>query len=362
MVWQVDCDYVTLSKLTTNCNAASHGDLPMNQSKPRRRLLTAAVVAMLLGLGSASASAWWDSGHRLVALVAWSRMDTATRVRVLKLLGQHPQVKEHFTPPDELRDPSMRHQWIISQAAVWSDLIRKTDRDRPTWHYINRPLFLSNDARRLLEPRLKVNLSTVVPPAASMATQELNVIQAITLCRTRLAARDTGNAERAVCVTWLCHMVGDVHQPCHSTASFTAKRFPLGDRGGNDVPIQGRKKTINLHMYWDGQFGGGRSLSGDLVRRAAALLADSKLVSVGRRAEKQLQAEGWVSESYRLARQVVYSPKILAAIRRGEADAKKKIPAVAVSRAYAKQAHAVSRRRVVEAGFRLARVLKEAVK
>ena len=317
---------------------------------------------MLLGLGPASASAWWDSGHRLVALVAWSRMDTATRVRVLKLLGQHPQVNKHFTPPDELRDQSMRNQWVISQAAVWSDLVRKTDRDRPTWHYINRPLFLSDDARRLLEPRLKVNLSTVVPPAASLATQELNVIQAITLCRRRLAARDAGDAERAVCVTWLCHMVGDVHQPCHSTASFTAKRFPLGDRGGNDVPIQGRKKTINLHMYWDGQFGGGRSLSGDLVRRAAVLLADRKLVAAGRRAEKQLQAEAWVSESHRLAQQVVYSPKILAAIRRGEADAEKEIPAVALSRAYAKQAQAVSRQRVVEAGFRLARVLKEAVK
>ena len=361
-MWQVGYQYVTLSELTTTCNAACHGKTPMNPPNCRGRLLTAGLVAMLLGLGPASASAWWDSGHRLVALVAWSRMDTSTRARVLKLLGQHPQAKEYFTPSEKLQNDSMRHQWVMSQAAVWSDLVRKTDRDRPTWHYINRPLFLSNDARRLLGPRLKVNLSTVVPPAANLATQELNVIQAITLCRRRLAARETGAAERALCVTWLCHMVGDVHQPCHSTASFTAKRFPLGDRGGNDVPIQGQEKTINLHMYWDGQFGGGRSLSGDLVRRAAVLLADRKLVAAGRRAEKQLQAEGWVSESHRLAQQVVYSPKILAAIRRGEADAEKEIPAVALSRAYAKQARAVSRQRVVEAGFRLARVLKEGVK
>ena len=362
MVWQGERGYVTLSKLTTNCNAASHGDMPMRPSDRLRRPLTALLVAMLLGLGPASASAWWDSGHRLVALVAWSRMDAATRVRVLKLLGEHPQINKYFTPPDELQDESMRNQWIISQAAVWSDLVRKTDRDRPTWHYINRPLFLSRDARRLLEPRLKVNLATVVPPAANLATRELNVIQAIRLCRRRLAAGDISDAERAVCVTWLCHMIGDIHQPCHSTASFTAKRFPLGDRGGNDVPIKGRDKTINLHMYWDGQFGGGRSLSGDLVRRAAVLLADRKLVSAGLRAEKQLRAESWVSESHRLAQQVVYSPKILAAIRRGEADAEKEIPAVALSRAYATKAHAVSRRRVVEAGFRLARVLRDGVK
>ena len=112
-------------------------------------------------------------------------------------------------------------------------------------------------------------------------------------------------------------------------------------------------------MYWDGQFGSGRTLNGDLVRRAASLLADAKLVSAGRRAEKRLKPEGWVTESHQLARNVVYSPVILRAIRRGESDPQRAIPAVALSDDYARQAAAVSRRRVVEAGFRLARVLAE---
>jgi len=334
----------------------------MKQPSRIRRLVAVGLVVTMLGSCPSNVPAWWDSGHRLVALVAWSRMDAATRGRVLQLLGQHPQAEEFFTPSEKLRGDSIRHQWTISQAAVWSDLVRKTDRDRPTWHYINRPLFLSTDDRRVLGPRLKVNLASGVPKEATLATQELNVIQAITLCRRRLAARETSDAERAVCVTWLCHMVGDVHQPCHSTASFTAKRFPRGDRGGNDVPIRGDEKDINLHMYWDGQFGGGRTLSGDLVRRAAVLLADGKLVAAGRRAQKQLRAETWVSESHRLAREVVYSPTILRAIRRGESDPGQAIPAVALSGDYARQARSLSRRRVVEAGFRLARVLAEGVK
>ena len=128
------------------------------------------------------------------------------------------------------------------------------------------------------------------------------------------------------------------------------------------MPIRGDEKDINLHMYWDGQFGGGRSLSGDLVRRAAVLLADRKLLSAGRRAEKRMQVVTWVSESHRLAREVVYSPAILEAIRRGESDPEQAIPAVALSGDYARQAVSVSRRRVVEAGFRLARVLAEGVK
>lgn len=334
----------------------------MTQRNRGRRLLAVGLVLLLVSVWPAPARSWWDSGHRLVALIAWDRMDANTRMRVLKLLGKHPQAEKYFTPDKQVQGVQMRHRWIVSQAAVWSDLVRKTDRDRPTWHYINRPLFLSADDRRVLGRKLKVNLDSGVPKTATLATQELNVIQAITLCRRRLSARDTSDGERALCVTWLCHMVGDVHQPCHSTASFTARRFPRGDRGGNDVPIRGDKKDINLHMYWDGQFGSGRTLNGDLVRRAASLLADAKLVSAGRRAEKRLKPEGWVTESHQLARNVVYSPVILRAIRRGESDPLQAIPAVALSDDYARQAAAVSRRRVVEAGFRLARVLAEGAK
>ena len=119
------------------------------------------------------------------------------------------------------------------------------------------------------------------------------------------------------------------------------------------------RPAINLHMYWDGQFGQTRTLDGDLVRRAAALLADRKLVAAGRRAEKRLKGETWVAESHRLARDVVYSSAILAAIGSGESDPEKVIPAVELSGDYARRARAVARQRVVEAGFRLARVLAE---
>ncbi len=325
------------------------------------RLLAIGMVVITLWICPLTASAWWDPGHRLVALIAWSRMDQKTRAATLKLLGQHPHARKYFTPPKEVRGETLRRQWVISQAAVWSDLVRKTDYDRPTWHYINRPLFLSDRSRRLLGPRLPVNLATVVPRAATLETGELNVIQAIRLCRQKLSAAGTSDTDRALCVTWLCHMVGDVHQPCHSTATFTESRFPKGDRGGNDVPVQGTTEPINLHMYWDSQFGGGRTLTPDLTRRAATLLADPKLVAAGRQAQGQLQAEVWVGESHRLARELVYSPAILEAIRRGEADAGKPIPPVGLSKQYARMAREVSRRRVVEAGFRLARVLRDAL-
>ncbi|GIS63746.1 MAG: hypothetical protein CM1200mP2_59710 [Planctomycetaceae bacterium] len=291
---------------------------------------TACLCAIILVVTPGMASAWWDSGHRLVALVAWSRMDVPTRTRVLRLLGEHPQVEKYFTPlhvagwpvatPWSSRRPPSGATLSVSPIAIVRPGTTSTGR--------------CSSRRRLAGHCSPGYASTgdAAAKGASLATQDLNVIQAISLCRQRLKARDATEAERAVCVTWLCHLVGDVHQPCHSKASFTARRFLRGDRGGKDVPIRGDKKDINLHMYWDGQFGPTRTLDGDLVRRAAALLADRKLVAAGRRAEKRLRGKpGWPKVTGWPGTWSILSP-ILAAIGSGESDPEKVIPAVELSR------------------------------
>ena len=324
------------------------------------RSLARVLCATLLAAAPSPVSAWWDSGHRIVALVAWSQLSPAARSRVLSLLGRHPQARQYFTPPGDLPGGvEFQQQWIISQAAVWSDLVRKTDRDRPTWHYINRPVFLSSTERKILATTLKVNVATALPADVSLATGELNVIQALRFCRKRLVAKGGSEADRALCMTWICHLVGDVHQPCHSTATFSSRRFRAGDRGGNDIPIARAAGDTNLHMVWDSQFGGSRTLESDVVRRVAALLADARLVAAGRRAARRMRTETWVAESHRLAREVAYHPVILDAIRRAERDPEQPIPPITLPKGYAGQAAAVARRRVVEAGFRLAKVLSE---
>jgi hypothetical protein len=58
-------------------------------------------------------------------------------------------------------------------------------------------------------------------------------------------------------VTWLSHLVGDLHQPLHATAYFTAK-FLTGHRGGNlaNLRISGGG-IVKLHQFWDGLLGSG---------------------------------------------------------------------------------------------------------
>ncbi len=72
---------------------------------------------------------------------------------------------------------------------------------------------------------------------------------------------------KAVYFCWLLHLIGDLHQPLHSSAAcFSAKRFREGDLGrerDQRLPTRG-----NLHGRWDGMLGNDYLLN-DIRRRAA---------------------------------------------------------------------------------------------
>ena len=49
--------------------------------------------------------------------------------------------------------------------------------------------------------------------------------------------RSGTDEEKAIYLTWLMHLVGDIHQPLHCAAVFS-EQFPNGDKGGNDAFIR----------------------------------------------------------------------------------------------------------------------------
>ena len=59
----------------------------------------------------------------------------------------------------------------------------------------------------------------------------------------------TSPETRGLLLAWLFHDVGDIHQPLHSSALFSTRLFPDGDRGGNSVKT---REAGNLHSLWDG--------------------------------------------------------------------------------------------------------------
>jgi hypothetical protein len=60
--------------------------------------------------------------------------------------------------------------------------------------------------------------------------------------------------KRAVALCWVCHLVGDGHQPLHTVKLLTTQfPAPEGDRGGTRFYIRVREgaRTISLHTFWD---------------------------------------------------------------------------------------------------------------
>lgn len=321
-------------------------------------------------LSSSPIWAWNDTGHRLVALVAWDRLSVSGQERIVTHLRAHPRFAEDFRMPEEVAraDESSRARWIFAHAAVWPDIVKGFEGElrqtwnNSSWHYINLPYYLTDADRKELDPDLPTNLERVWDPNVHGAGR-LNVIQSIARSRHVLTEGDTSSSDRGLAISWLLHTVGDLHQPLHSTALFTSRRFRRGDAGGNGIMVVGAE---DLHAVWD-----------DLIPDVGTLAEHDALVyrltsdeGVTRQATTgatMLDTEDWLSESHDLAIEVAYNDLVLDTVAANEAvyDPSKSwrdqpyLPEVQFSDRYLARARRVAVRRIVLAGHRLAAVLKE---
>ncbi len=331
---------------------------------------------LLLGLlAPLPASAWWDAGHTITGVIAHAQMTPNTRAKTLELLRRHPRFAQDFLSamPPSVResDPTIREQWLFSIAALWPDLAREfqgNDRDlyhRSTWHYINLPVWLDDASRAALEADLPINQSTAAPREVAYPITEnetirrFNVAQALTIARQVLADEAAPDADRAIMLCWLFHLVGDLHQPMHSSAMVSRRLFPTGDRGGNDIAvrIQGTIDYTNLHFAWDSLLGS-RTPFADARKKAYRFLQNPELAASGRAAVESLEVWTWLQESRRLAQEHAYTPEVRDVVHRFEAENRPR-PQVVLSKAYMQNAGQIAQHRVTEAGFRIAAVLNQ---
>src|SRR5262245_28017257 len=110
-------------------------------------VVSATALAMCL-LVQGRAAGWSTGGHRVVANIAYDRLDPKTRSSVVKVLRKHEDFPKRFKDemPKEIQKGSAEDQdrWIVLQAAIWPDLIRSIPKyHKDTWHYINKPHYLS---------------------------------------------------------------------------------------------------------------------------------------------------------------------------------------------------------------------------
>lgn len=281
-----------------------------------RRLLP----ALLCLLASLPVYAWNAAGHRLVAVIAWQQLSPVARETIATHLARHP---DHVRWTDKARSSDPID--LFAEAATWPDDIRNDPRfydegrqpatpplpglpdtaRHKRWHYID----LDGDGR-VRDGELDSRIDHL--------TRQLEV------------SRQPEQITYAL--PWLLHLVGDIHQPLHVGRH--------GDEGGNAVEIENpfnkRLPFSSLHLYWD-------DLPGPPWLRGKRLEDNARRLLERYPAPEQGNVARWREESHRLLDSAYPTePGSLLPI---------------VSEAFHRASRDTANRRIVDAGYRLGRLL-----
>jgi len=221
------------------------------------------ISAIFLTILVAPAFSWDDVGHKITAYIAWQRMTPATRENVIKILRAAPEDSQlaafymnYGSEPEETRK---REFFML--VASWADIVRDRAFDtrykkyhKSNWHYADTFWKQVNGK----EERL-----TGFDEGGQAVTRLIEFDKVIR----DAAAKD---ADKAVAIAWIMHLIGDLHQPLHTSARVTETELK-GDQGGNLFLLtpKGTKREdqVNLHWFWDSIVARNEPLKGDICER-----------------------------------------------------------------------------------------------
>jgi hypothetical protein len=300
-----------------------------------------------------------------VALIAYERLDAATKQKAVELLRAHPRFADHFerAMPREVRSgtDAEKDQWVFAFAATWPDVVRSsgkgvTEQDvrqysRPWWHFIDEPIYLTPAEGYELEPTITLNRRR--DPPENPDDPDMNIIQAAKVAMAIVNDKKAPAEQRSVRLCWLLHLVGDAHQPLHSSALFTTHRFAGGDHGGNFLNYS---HDFNLHSFWDEAVSTEESYPA-IRRLAVDVSKNADLAADGERSAAALEPGAWIDEGHELAKKYVYTPEVLQRVAAREAHTH--LGDLRLPDKYADDAETVAERQAVIAGHRLAKLLEK---
>lgn len=223
------------------------------------------MVALIALLPIQQTLAWGRVGHTVIGNAAVAALDPAPRAELLDIL--------QATSAETLAG-------AIEEACFWPDTLRESA--EWSWsapqHYVNIPRSSDRYDRQRDCP------------------DGLCVTEGILKYAAELGRPGLGRERRWQALAWLCHLVGDLHQPLH--AGFR------DDRGGNRVDIEYRGEHSNLHHFWDSMLANQRLQGADLgtiaLRGAPEALASRDWNPAG--------PATWTEESHALAATRAYPP------------------------------------------------------
>jgi hypothetical protein len=309
-----------------------------------------ALPVLLSVLSATPAGAWWDEGHMQIAYLAYKRLDPAVKNRADALLRLNP---DYASWTCGAPDAATAKLYAFVHAATWADDI-KTKSDYTDEHDdIDKLTAGQNigytDKLRHQYWHFKDTLNS--PDGTPLPLPDpVDAVAQLTLMIAALPASSGASDDlRSYDLVWTLHLVGDLHQPLHAIARYTAA-LKNGDRGGNaETVIPATGESISLHFYWDRMFGGYSSVSGAIsdVNESGGLAE----VVPEAEAAKKIDPAVWAKESFELAKTYGYADPV----SKGQ-------EAAALTRAYETTARAVARNQAALAAARLANLLNEVLK
>jgi len=282
------------------------------------------LIALLFLLFPPLAGAWNAAGHRLVAVIAWQQLSPPSRDFVAQALHRHPD-HQRWVGKAGSAEPAM----IFAEAATWPDDIRSDPRfhdegeNDPTpplpgfpdssrhksWHYVDVDR-QGRTARGEVDRQIE-RLSRLL----------------------RSTAKDD---DISYALPWLVHLVADIHQPLHAGSA--------DDEGGTAVEIENpfnkRLPFSSLHIYWDDLPGPPWLRGQRLEDKARRLIAEYP-------APRQDTVDLWRDESHRMLASAY--PDAVGSL----------LPII--TEEFNGRAHAIAERRIVDAGYRLGRLLQATI-
>ncbi|MGE7773436.1 S1/P1 nuclease [Chitinophaga sp. NPDC101104] len=171
------------------------------------------VLSILLLLGALlslqPAQAWGPTGHRVVAEIASFRLTNKARLAIQQIIGNE----------------------SLAMIANWPDFIKSdtTDAYKHTspWHYLDFPGHCT---------RAEFNRIMAEAKGENLYSQTVAMIA-------QLKNPKSTQAQKRFALTFLVHMIGDMHMPLHVGRD--------EDMGGNKIQVSWFDRPTNLHRVWD---------------------------------------------------------------------------------------------------------------
>jgi hypothetical protein len=261
---------------------------------------------------SANVYAWNALGHMIIANIAYQHVTPSVRAKLDKMVSVFAQ--------ENPQDSS------LTKMATWPDAIRGEKVELFThWHYID--IATSSDGT----------------PLKNLEDTD-NAVWAVNTIKPAIKSLHANPFDQARFLAFLIHIVGDLHQPLHTTSRISAAH-PDGDRGGNLFTVrrgEGSGASVSLHKLWDDGAGfltGGESDTNvDAMARSITNVYQEQSFDLK---ATDLDPANWAKEGLNLANTAVY------------ATAENQVP----SAIYIESEKKIVQQQLALAGYRLANLL-----